>query len=559
MSDLPPEALRRIQLLPPNAAVRYGAPRTRPVINVVVKRHFRQATALAQASEATAGAARRASGELKWTGVNGPSRTNIALKVDGGDPLFEGERAIVSERDPLPLSFSGIVLPQPLFGLEIDPALSALAGKPVAVADVPRGSTSLTLPDFLATAGQATPGDLGSFRSLLPRTRRASINATFARRLSKSMTAQFYLRADYARSQSYNGATEALLTLPASAPASPFTNDVTVARYVGPPLEQSQRGGNIDVGGTLNSRIGRWQATLGANWVHGETLTRTERGLDTTALQSAVAAGLVNPFGPFEDELLTRMLVDPASRKRDRGVAQLNLTGPLFTLPTGPVIANLGVTGSRERSFTRSTVRGGVSERRTARDETVVRSGLQVPVFTAGADGVGAFGDLSLSLSASARRILGAKTYTGHGYGFDWRLSDTITFDGGYDTVQVPPTQQVLTDPVTVRDNVRVFDFLQNETVDVRYLTGGNPDLATERRATWSFGTRISLASRGRLEFAANWTRQTSRDAQSALPPPNAEVQAAFPDRYRRDDTGRLTQVDARVVSFGRRYESEVA
>ncbi|MEO7815419.1 MAG: hypothetical protein ABIR87_08225, partial [Sphingomicrobium sp.] len=40
------------------------------------------------------------------------------------------------------------------------------------------------------------------------------------------------------------------------------------------------------------------------------------------------------------------------------------------------------------------------------------------------------------------------------------------------------------------------------------------------------------------------------RDAFAALPPVNADVQAAFPDRFQRDLSGRLIAVDARPVPF---------
>ena len=79
-----------------------------------------------------------------------------------------------------------------------------------------------------------------------------------------------------------------------------------------------------------------------------------------------------------------------------------------------------------------------------------------------------------------------------------------------------------------VRDNVRVFDFLRGETVEVRYLTGGNSTIDTERHNTLSLGGTLVLAARGGLVLNAAWTRQRSNDAVSALPPVSAEVQAAF-------------------------------
>src|SRR5690606_19404623 len=50
--------------------------------------------------------------------------------------------------------------------------------------------------------------------------------------------------------------------------------------------------------------------------------------------------------------------------------------------------------------------------------------------------------------------------------------------------------------------------------------------------------------------------RTIGRDAVSNLPAVSEDVQAAFPDRYRRDADGRLIEIDARLVSFAR-TESE--
>lgn len=219
--DLPPEALKKIQLLPPSAAVRYGQPKTRPVVNIVLKKRFRQLATFAEAGEASAGGARRAKGELTWTSIAGPSRNNISLKLRGADPLLEAEHALASAIDAgTPMSFSGIVLPRPLSEPEIDPALSALAGHPVAQADVPEGTTHPLLADVAATADTATPGDLGRYRTLLPETRGVSLNALFSRRLSPRLTAQFYVRGDYSTSLSLDGAREGLFSLPASSLAA---------------------------------------------------------------------------------------------------------------------------------------------------------------------------------------------------------------------------------------------------------------------------------------------------------------------------------------------------
>lgn len=549
--DLPPEALKRIQLLPPDAAVRYGQPKTRPVVNVVLKKRFRQVTTSVEADEATAGGARQAKGELTWTSIAGPSRNNVSIKVRGADPLLETERDIATAVDVgTPLSFSGIVLPRPLFAPEIDPALSALVGHPVTQADVPAGTLTPTLTDFVATADVATPGDLGRYRTLLPRTRGISLNAIFSRRLSPRLTAQFYARGDYSTSLSLDGASEGLFALPASSPFSPFTQTVTVARYFGNPLEQRHRSGNVSLGGMLGRQAGQWRFTLAMDWTHGESRSQSDRGIDAAALQAAISNGAANPFAPLPDSLISTMRADSGRGRRDAVSGNFMGNGPLFSLPAGAVIGALRVSGNLERSFSHSILSNIPYTNRTRRDEAAGQIGMDVPLFAAGSAAAWPLGDLTLTLSASARAISQARTYTGYGYGLRWSPFEALVIEGGFDSEQIPPSLQILTDPLVVRDNVRVFDFLHGETVEVRYLTGGNPAIDTERRNTLSLGGTLVLAARGGLVLNAAWTRQRSSDAVSALPPVSAEVQAAFPDRYRRDASGRLVEVDARAVSF---------
>ncbi|MCX7285358.1 MAG: hypothetical protein NTX28_15185 [Novosphingobium sp.] len=554
ISDLPPEALRRIQLLPPKAAVAYGAPRRRPVINVVLKRNFRQATALAESRVTTLGGGNSANGEARWTSIRKGDRDNISIRFDGAQPLLESDRNIITERDGLPLSLRGIVLPFPLFGSEIDPVLSALVGRTISEADVPSGKDRPSLADFVTTAGLSTPDDLGEFRTLRPRTRRAVLNATFARRISQRTNLQFYVRGDYSASRSLNGMTSAFLSLPATNPVSPFSGTVTVGRYLGEPLEQAARGGNFDIGGTLTRRAGAWQLSLNAKWVHGETTTRTDRGLDLAGLQTAIDSGAFNPFAALPADL-ARMTTDPGKRRRDQNLLQLNVSGPLFALPAGAVTANLSASGTRERSLTRSSLRGLVTDRHLARDEGNVRGGLVIPILADSDDARLPLGNLSVTLSASARSISNVGTFRGYGYGIDWQPFEALRLEAGFDRVQAPPSQQMLTDPVVVRENVRIFDFVRNETAEVRFLTGGNPGLPTEQRDSWTLGARLRTSRA--LELTAEWSREQIHDAQGSLPPPNAEVQSAFSDRYRRDGSGRLFEVDGRAVSFARVQRDE--
>jgi hypothetical protein len=85
----------------------------------------------------------------------------------------------------------------------------------------------------------------------------------------------------------------------------------------------------------------------------------------------------------------------------------------------------------------------------------------------------------------------------------------------------------------------------------VTYVTGGNRDLGVERRRRIALGGSWQPPIGANLTLSVDYTQTVARGGFAALPPVNADVEAAFPDRFQRDLAGRLTGVDARPVSFG--------
>jgi hypothetical protein len=116
----------------------------------------------------------------------------------------------------------------------------------------------------------------------------------------------------------------------------------------------------------------------------------------------------------------------------------------------------------------------------------------------------------------------------------------------------VAPQPEALTNPLVTLDGYRAYDFIRDETVLVRYITGGNPDLRRGQLHTTRINGTLRPFANADLQVNAEYTRTVSRGVASPLPPVSLDVQAAFPDRYRRDAEGRLFEIDARLVSFAR-------
>ncbi len=130
------------------------------------------------------------------------------------------------------------------------------------------------------------------------------------------------------------------------------------------------------------------------------------------------------------------------------------------------------------------------------------------------------------------------------------RNGNRVTMRIGYNREKQAPQPSALNDPIVTIDDYRAYDFLRDETVLVRYITGGNPDLRVENRDI------ISLS--GQVRSAQDRGFHAERPVHPHhLPRPHGGLAAAecrstgrLPDRFRRDADGRLFEIDARQVNF---------
>jgi hypothetical protein len=555
VNDLPPESVQSVQVLPPQAATALGYAPTRRVINVVLKQQFKQGSANVTTRGATAGQGFNANGNFNLLKLNGNRLSNISFQASRTEPLLEAHRNIVSDPGVGRYDLVGNVLSYPATGAEIDPQLSALAGQPVTVLGIPVGISDPSLADLVSGANLANASDMGRYRTLLADQYSYGINMNMSRPLPRNSGFSFNLNAQRSESLSRSGATPVLLTLPASSPFSPFSRDVSIARYLGEPLRQESDPTNLNFSGNLNTQRGKWRMSLDTSFAWRSSTTLSDRRVNATPLQDAILAGTLNPFEPIPDEYLDEVLRDRARSRGYNGSAQLQAMGTPFVLPAGNANASLRLSWVENRQKSTTTGTNNVRSDRTRQDQLAFGS-LQLPLLgSAQARNKSALGG---EVSATARRVTASGTLLDYNYGLNWRMGTRFTLRGDIGQQKIAPQPQALTDPVVTLDGYRAYDFIRDETVLVRYITGGNPYLDVERRRT----TRISGTLRPfvpvDLTLNAEYMRTRGRDAVSSLPPVSEEVQAAFPDRYRRDIDGRLIEIDARLVSFARSQNEQI-
>lgn len=553
VNDLPSESVQSVQVLPPQAASALGYGPTRRVINVVLRQSFRQDLANVTVRGATAGRGRSSTANLSRLRLSGNSFGQFALRASKTEPLLEAHRDVRSQPGAMPYDLTGNVLSWPVAGGDIDPALSAMTGYPVTVLGVPGNVADPDLADFMPLANLANTSDMGRYRTLLADQYGYGINANLSRPLGRYFF-NMNFNADRSETASLTGATGSLLHVPASSPFSPFSQDVAVARYLGEPLRQHSDPTMAMMTINMNRQFGRWRVAMDSTFNWRSSTTVSERRVDTALLQQAIDAGTVDPFGPLPPELLDEVSTDRAKSRTLNGSLQLQASGTLVKLPAGNATASLRAEMRRSQQRSRTLGTTTVSSLRTRRDEAGFLS-LQLPLLGGGTpQGFG----LAAELNGTARDVTAVGTLFDHGHGINWRVGNRVTMrvNRGYE--KVAPGPDSLTNPVITIDDFRTYDFIRQETVLVRYITGGNPDLRVEQRRTTRIGGTLRPLARMNMNFNLDYLRTVGRNATQPLPAVSEDVQIAFPDRYRRDADGRLVEIDARLVSFARSETEQI-
>jgi hypothetical protein len=98
----------------------------------------------------------------------------------------------------------------------------------------------------------------------------------------------------------------------------------------------------------------------------------------------------------------------------------------------------------------------------------------------------------------------------------------------------------------------RVYDFARQEIAEPIWVIGGNPDLGSGQRRSWSLGVSLRPFDPQLLSLSVEYQKQESTGGAGGFPGLTPAVEAAFPDRFVRDASGRLIRVDARPIRIVR-------
>lgn len=538
--DLPTEAILRVDILPEEVALTYGYRADQRVVNFVLRPRFRSYTAELEGRVPTAGGTSNLEAELGVVRINRQGRENFDVEYERDSRLLESERDILAAAPSSPFDLRGNVTG--IDGGAIDPALGAAT-----IAGVPNAQPGLG--DFAGTAGVANVTDTTGFRTLRPANQRLSANAVVSRTVLGDVAATGTLRLEATESSALLGLPGYALTLPGANPFSPFAGDTRLFRYAeGDPLERRSNGLEAEAGFSLNGDLpDQWRWTVTGNYQRTLNNSQTERGVQTGLLQAAVDGG-ANPFAA-DFASGAPLITDTARSVSSNASIDGLVNGSLFELPAGRVSTSVRVGLNTLGQDSRSVRSGILTTNEIGRTRGNVQANVELPI-TSRRSGVGGIGDLSVNGNVEVEQLSDFGTLTTIGYGLRWspiteiRLIASMTHEDG------APSPGQLGNPLIATPNARVFDFVRGETVDITRLDGGNPGLVSDSRRVFSTGLTLRPLSETDLTLTANYTNTRIDNPIASFPAATAEIEAAFPDRFVRDATGRLVQLDNRPINF---------
>ncbi|KQV56146.1 MULTISPECIES: TonB-dependent receptor [unclassified Caulobacter] len=563
ISGLPAQAIQRMDVLSPAAALSYGYRPNQRVVNFILRKNFRSVAVEAEETGATGGGrhAEHVDGDLFR--LAGEERTTAGFDWRQESTLFEAERDIVRAPSATsPYGLVGNVAGSP-FGSEIDPALSAVAGGLVTLTRAPDtaadwaadGAASLSA--FAPGAGRPELTGVTANRSLLPSLGQGSFKAAITRDLARKVSVTLSVNLEDARRTSYLGLPATSVKLPAGSPFSPFARDVTVYRYLDAPWSQRREvdafKGQLAM--AANGYVGDWRWSLTGNYDRSASETVTGRGVDSSAWKAAIAARdpAVNPFGPVPRALLKANARDRAKSKSKAAKAELVLNGDLAEIPAGRISSTVKVGGERVKQAS-DAVRANVPTHSAYDRRAVsVQGDIDVPLASRSHEVLPALGELTASLNAG----YDAQTYKDRlafGAGLHWSPDKLLTFNLSVSQEETAPNANQIADPVVLTPSVTVFDFATGQSVTVSRLEGGNTGLMNDRRKVLRAGVNLRPVGREngptRLTLNANYVRTRIEDPISSFPLITPALEAAFPERFTRNADGALTAIDSRPLNF---------
>ena len=499
LRNFPPEAIRRVEILPESVALKFGFPPDSRVVNLILKPKFRSRSVEAGYAVPTLGGFSTAALEASLTRIDGPARLSLTASTDDTSPLFEAERGVIQQSSGLPV-------------VSTDPAQA-------------------------------------QYRSLIGDSRNFGLNAAWTKGIGKDGLAgslSLSGAASRADSHSFQGLDAVVLTDP---------NGVKVLRTLPGALERVSHVTTLQAGAGYNTFLGTWQLNTTVDGSHIETRSQFDRRANTASLTSAAAAGSLPISGPLP--VLPDAGFDRTASTVNSVTSLATLIGRPLRLPAGFVSATLKagyVWSGINSSDSRSTL-GAVS---LTRGDLSLGTNVAVPITSRRDKFGGAIGDLTANFSAGWNNLSDFGSLYDWSAGLTWAPTAKLNLGASYIVNEAAPSLTQLGNPAAISFNVPVYDFTRGETALVAIIAGGNSALLKERQRDLKFSANWQLPFISNSSLIVEYFKNRSDNVSASFPLLTPAIEAAFPGRVTRDASGRLVSIDQRPVTFTRQDGSRL-
>ncbi len=485
--DLPPEAIRTVQVFPEELALQYGYRPDQRVINFILKDNYTGVSASAEYGVPTRGAQGRSEVETTITRIGKNSRVNINLEWQNNTAITESERNIIQD-----------------------------------------------------AAGDLV--NLGEFRTLVAPSDNVELNANYSRNFDNGMSLSLNGGYIYDKSNGLQGLPSGTLQVAGDPLFRYFTE------YG--PLNRVQETNTAQAGLTLNGTLDDWRWSLTSDYTRTQVNTETDRSGDISLLQAAIDAGSVDPLAISFGPLLGAPGTDSA-KVVDQTINNLaTLSGTLFVLPSGAVTTTVRAGYNREDLDSRETRGAIVTTTGLSRDELSTGINIDIPLADENIDVVEAIGKLSINGNLGYSDLSDFGGLVEFGFGLNWEPFDGLVFSASAIGEDAAPTIAQLGNPVIITPDVTVFDFTNGESVLAAITTGGNFSLPAEKQRDIKLAVNYRPEWLDGFTFLGEYFRNNSNNVASSFPLLTPEIEAAFPDRVTRDASGQLIAIDRRPVNY---------
>lgn len=485
--DLPPEAIKTVQVFPEELALQYGYRPDQRVINFILKDNFTGFSGELEYGVPTRGGQGRSEVETTITRIGENSRLNINLEWQNNTEITESERGIIQD-----------------------------------------------------AAGDLV--NLGDFRTLAAPSDNVELNANYSRTFGNGMSLSLNGDYIYDKSRSLLGLPNGNLTVAGDQLFRYFE------QYG--PLNRTQETNTAQAGLTLNGNLSDWRWTLTSDFKRELVDISTDRSGDTRALQAAIDAGTADALAADFGPLLGNPFTEEA-RSIDQTITNLaTISGSLLNLPSGTVTTTLRGGYDREDLNSRDVTGGIRTDSSLGRDNFNVGVNIDIPLADENIDVSEAIGKLSINGNLGYNELSDFGGLFEFGFGLNWEPFDGFTITASAIGDEAAPSIAQLGNPIIITPDVTTFDFTNGETVLAAITTGGNLTLPAERQRDIKLAVNYRPEWLDGMRFLAEYFRNSSTNVASSFPLLTPEIEAAFPDRVTRDATGRLVAIDRRPVNY---------